>query len=474
MNSSTGDNGVVKKNSIKKFIIIGVVALLGLLIIIFGIKLLFGKSSGDKYLENIFDPKKPIAIKKGNLYGFIDSNGKVMIEPKYESVSDFYGDYARVYGEAMVDGEATKMYQLIDKKGNVKFSSKYSDEMEYYEKSGLWVINKVLYNSSLKQISKEGVEIDDDSEGYFVWINKNNNTAGVINSKGKVVYTYHFNPGESYISLDASDVHDDLKNTYCKINVENKKYALINCDTGKVVYDFSEKYISVYDDNIFKIYDESHDVFQSIIYVQGDKVVYESNSKDVDLDYYYGYIEIEDYSKNYDEKYSYIDTKNPNKVLSKNDVTINTSIDRWELFTGYTSYKCNNGYGLMKNDKVILSCEWDDIDFLGLDLYKYLSSKGKNYILVEKDKKTYLLNVKNGKKVVEFNSNYVDDDYDTTFLYYKDKDTSEQVIYNLLSGKTLRIHKDDSVYTYSNYVKVKSDKKTEYYNTDLKLIYTEE
>ena len=128
----------------------------------------------------------------------------------------------------------------------------------------------------------------------------------------------------------------------------------------------------------------------------------------------------------------------------------------------------------MKNDKVILSCEWDDIDFLGLDLYKYLSSKGKNYILVEKDKKTYLLNVKNGKKVVEFNSNYVDDDYDTTFLYYKDKDTGEQVIYNLLSGKTLRINKDDSVYTYSNYVKVKSDKKTEYYNTDLKLFYTEE
>lgn len=477
MNNEQAINGVNNnKSKSKKGIIIALSILV--FIIVLTISLIFilgGKKQTDKELDLYFDSKKLIKIKKDGNYGFIDTNGKIVIEPKYDEVSEFYGDYAIAYGETLIDGENKKRYLLIDKKGNIKQNASYSSDMKYFPESGIWLINEVLYDESLKQISDSNLKITGGEYGYFSWEDEEKNATGVMNKKGKIVYTYQYKEGELYFSLDVSENHEDLKQTYCRINVENEKYAIINCDTGKVVYDFTDNKLFDEDDNIFTMYDKAIDNRLSIMYIQDDKVIYESKDKSIDLDYDYGYIEIEDDSKDYNDKYSYIDISTGKIVKSKNNSSDKdySSLDAWELYTGYKKNSCSGSYGIKINDRDVLPCEWDSIEFLDVDLYKYLKSKGKDFVFGEKNNKTYLINLKNGKTVAEFNTRSIYSDDDSTFISYTDKDTNKKVAYNLISGKSQEFDESAYINKYSNYIKVEVNNKKNYYNTDLKLIYTE-
>ena len=93
--------------------------------------------------------------------------------------------------------------------------------------------------------------------------------------------------------------------------------------------------------------------------------------------------------------------------------------------------------------------------------------------MAEKDDKTYIVNLKNGKTVAEFNASYIYDDELSTFIYYDDKSTNKWVVYNLLTGKEMAIDKQNDLDTYSNYITVEEGNKVNYYNANLKLIYTE-
>ena len=51
------------------------------------------------------------------IYGFIDKDGKWIIEPKYEAVGDFHQGVCRV--------RINKLWGLIDKEGNIIIQPKY-------------------------------------------------------------------------------------------------------------------------------------------------------------------------------------------------------------------------------------------------------------------------------------------------------------------------------------------------------------
>ena len=117
--------------------------------------------------------------------------------------------------------------------------------------------NGKLYNGSLEIISADDVVVEYEKYGYLNWEKDSNKTAGIMNYKGKITYTYNFLDGEYYIDIQPSSNDNTLKERYCRVNIDNKKYAIVNCDTGNVVYDFTDKYISVDGDNIFHISDHS-------------------------------------------------------------------------------------------------------------------------------------------------------------------------------------------------------------------------
>lgn len=468
LNNETGINKFsFINNKTKKILLIVIFAL----IVIAGFILIKNIGGGSKdYKADLFDPKKPILIKKDNKYGYINDNGKIIINPIYEEASNFNGKYSIVKTKE----DDKEIYQIIDKKGKVKFASEYSGNIEYDSTNDVWFLNNKLYNGNLKQISKDDLAVKNAGNGYFSWTNDEKKTAGIMNSKGKVTYTYNFLDEEYYLSIDASETADGLTEHYCVININNKKYAIVNCDSGKIVYNFTDKYITESENNVFKVMDHSTFEVLSTMFISKDKIAYESSSDSVYLEYdLSGYIKITDYNNSYDDRYKYYDIKEQKIVDKKNSEDANT-ISKWENLTGLNKFSCDNGKGLMKGEKVVLSCEWSDINFFDTLLYQYLKNQGKDYILASKDKKTYLVNLKNGKTITEFNSSSVISDPLSTFLYYKDKDTNKIVVYNLISGKNYTTAEDNSINIYSNYITIKENNKLSYYNTKLKLIYTED
>lgn len=470
-----------KPKGSKTALIVGIIAVLVVIAAIIGIVALLPKSEEQKEKEvinDLFDPNKLIKIKNGDKYGYINSKGKLVLEANYESATDFYGDYAIVRAEVEIEGLKTTAYQVIDKNGNVKKQAKVS--IKYISEKQMWLIDNELYNSSMKKISPADVKVDEADEGYFVWVNSKENTGGIMNDKGKQTYTYQFQSGENYIDIEPSETDESLKETYCRVNIENDKYAIVNCDTGVVVHDFTTSYISVSDDNVFKICKENSYSTEFIIYIQGNKEAFKTNDpSNVRLTHYPGYVEIRDGSKPYDSgRYTYLhldtlEIKDEKPQTASDDDDEDTN--EWEKYTNNKSVSCSDGYGLTNGETFTLPCEWDSLKYVEINLYKYLKDNKKDYIYAKKDDKWYLVDLSTKKGIVEFNTSYIYPEEETTFMYYTDKETNNKKVFNILTSKSLNVPKDTSLYIYSNYVTVKdtTNKTLKYYNTDLELIYTE-
>lgn len=474
-----GLNPQPQKKSKAPLIIIG--ALVAVAAIIVCVVLLFSlnpseeKQEKDK-IDAIFNPDQLILVKKDDKYGYIDTDGKVKIDIKYEAATDFIGDYAVVRTEIQKDGLTRTVYQIIDNKGKVK---KETDRaIEYIEETDSWIIEEELYNNKMKKISPEGVRVDHKEDNYFLWVNSKENTGGLMNEKGKQIYTYNFKEGESSIYVTVPSTDDDQTEKYCIINV-SRKYGLVNCDTGAVVRELSDDRISSNTDNVFEIEDSSYN-FKETIYVQNDKVLYSTTNEDIRITYYKDYLSLRDgAATDWKNRYTYFDFKKGEVVkeqpyyADEDDEEDEDDLNEWEKETKNKYFSCSNGYGLMNDEVITLPCEWDSLEYLNLDLYKYLKSNKKDYIYGKKDSKWYLIDLNQKKAIVEFNSSYITKKEQTTFIYYTDSAADNKKVYNLLSNKSLSIDKGKSLTINSNYITVKDSEANtlKYYNTDLEMIY---
>lgn len=460
-------------NSKQKKKLIFIIAIILLVIVIsFICYKNFGNKSSN--LNILFDDKNLILIKKDDKYGYINSNGKVALEPVYEEATNFYGNYAVVLVNVEKDGIKEKKYQLIDRKGKVKAQADYHNDIEYISDYNVWIINEQLYDINLNKLSPNNVLVDYEDYGYLTWEDIYEKSAGIMNISGKITYTYDYQPGERYFTITPSKIDSALNERYCRTIIDNEKYGIVNCDTGDVIYNYTENYISNEDDNIFEVKKREDNSLVNLMYIQNNKIIYSTSSKKVDLYYdnYFDYIRIDDDDKN---EYSYINI-NTGDISSEKPSRGVSKPNEWETLTGITTKKCDSGYGLEKDQKEILPCEWEDIGYFDIALYQYLTSKGKNYVIAEKDDKNYIINLKNGKTVVEldFDSCHI---YDySTFIYCDNYSNREKIIYNLATGKLMNIDKYDYLKIYSNYITVEKDEtdKIDYYNTNLKLIYSKE
>ena len=449
----------INNNSSKRktlLIVIGTLLVISLVLLV-GYKFFENKNSN---INSIFDENNLIKIKKDKKYGYINSNGKIVIEPIYESASDFNGNYALV---EIVEND-DEIYQLIDQTGKVRVQSNYYSDIEYISEYDSWVINDQLYNGSLKKITSDDIEVDYADYDYLRWENEKERTAGIMNISGKITYTYKFKNDEDFFYVQPSDIDPTLKERYCIVSIEDEKDEIVNCDTGKVIFDFTENNIFDKDNNIFEVSERGSYETKMLMYIQNDKIFYQTSSDAIDLDYYPGYIRIKYSDKDYNNRFTYLDLKTGNiSSAIPSNMDYDLDFDAWEDLTGITKTSCGQGLGLVLNEKEILPCEWNSIDYFSPSLYQYLLTKDKNYVMTTKDNKT----------VAEFNASYIYDD-ESTFIYYKDSSTKEIIVYNLITEKTMKVVSENMLNIYSNYLTIETDNKIDYYNTDLKLIYSEE
>lgn len=484
-------NNSTKKTKGKKIILITLVLLVFIGIGGFFIFKNFGTGKTAVDLNAIFDPNKPIIVKNNGKYGYITSDGKTMIEPQYNDANNFYGDYAVVtVDNPNTDSYNKTLYQIIDKKGNVKLTSESYSEPQYYSTYNLWVIDDVLYDSKLNKVLGEGITVEYISNGYFQYTDSLKNESGIMTYKGKKKFTI---PGTS-ISVGISDNNYNEKDLYATVKTydDPEKEVIISLKTGDVLFtseDAESYYISEEDGGIFYYYNHELDdeykngkflffINNKLAYQTTEVVdevkVYDYQNQILEIDYGYYYEELGKSQKTY-----YYDVKNE-KMLDKrpsNSISLDDlEIDLLEQSYGFKKYSSSEKYGIMSGDKVIVPCEYDDVEYLNINLFNYMKSKGKELVLLEKDRKLVLYNIKNSKSIITVNSNYIYDYDDSTFikinLYGEDGYTIKGYkVYNLLSGKSMDFEESDDITIYSNYVTIKKDRKETYYNTDFKQIY---
>ena len=471
------------KKSSSKTIIIVLIVIVALIAAAIGIISILPKSEAQKEAEQIerkFATDKPIPVTKDGKYGYINTKGKFIIQPIYEAAEEFKGDFTVVRTLKEEAGVEVNNYQIINSKGKVIKESIMP--IKYITDDNKWIIDYALYDEKIKQISPKGTRVSYANEGYYIWVSDDAKTGGIMNGKGKKTYTYQFQENENYISVDVSETDETLSEKYCKMNIENDKYAIVNCDTGTMIMDYTENYVTVKDDNIFSVCKEDSYSTDYYLYVQDNKIAYRTptgSGYDISLTYYPGYVQIRDSNKAYSERYTYLHTSTlkEEKEAPEDADEDEEDIDEWEKLTSNKKFTCSDGYGLINEEKIVLACEYDLLKYVEIDLYKYLKSEKKNYIYANKDDKWYLIDLDTKKTLFEFNTSYIYQETGTSFMSYKEQDTKELKIFNIITGNTLTVSNPDDVYDYyySNYIKIKSrDGKTiKYYNTDLELIYTE-
>lgn len=456
------------KPKVKKMLPIIIATIAILIVIITTLFFTLGCKNDNQIIGLTFDSSKPIPVRQNELYGYISaSNGKEIIPAKYTLANPFYGDYAIV---TLKEDSKTK-YCVIDKKGNVKLSSLTS--IKYIAEYGLYIADNTLYNENFKALTDDNVKVSYKGLGYSSYIkyDKDNKAieGGVLNNTGKKVYSYKFKDSEEFFSCTISEADERLKEEYAKVNVDNKKYAIINLKNGKVVYDYTDKSILVDDDNIFTI--SSNNSQKSIICLAKSKIAYET-SENIEISYYdidNKILQIYDSTKDYSNRYSYYDLKNKNMLSEKPSKETDNTI---ESSTGYKSFSSNSKHGVMRGDKTILSCEYDDIEFLSPTTFNFIKSKTrKELVLAKKDGIYELINLKNKKSVFSFKSSSVDSSSQSTFVKAKLSDIKETCVYNLLTGKSMNFDSDSQVSVYSNYIIVTKNNTKTYYNTKLNEIY---
>lgn len=419
-----------------------------------------------KLLERLVNPKALIPIEIDEKYGYMNSNGKIVISPKYSKASSWVGDFALV----AVRKDYSEKIRIIDKNEKVYFSVDYLSDVLAVPEYKIWVIEGKLYDSKLKLISDESDEVTYLRDGFLEYRNEKNKLTGLMNYKGKKTYSYKFTDKNESVDFSVSATSSKNRYKYC-IATNNKKTALINCNTGKIIYNYSKDIISSLDNNVFLINREKSNKNNQIVVVDNDKEIYKTYNTNNEI-IYYNNIVVSENKDNYKKTYYNLKNKKTSESLFAGE-----SLSRFESeeFDQYRVFSIGADDGVLKNDKVILPAKYSQIYPLDTKIYEYLKRvKNKEYVFAKKDDKYYLINLKNKKVIKEFNTDRITTYEESFFVTYKDNLTDETIIYNLLSNKTFKVNEDVDFDIDLNYFLIEGKKDYIYYNVNMKEIYRQE
>lgn len=463
-----------KKNNktLIKLLLILLGSLITIIVLFFLIKMIFFNKESNN-LNRVFNENNLILIEKNNLYGYINSKGKIIIEPKYNKANNFTGEHTLV----TLKNETSKTgfeYQIIDKKGNIKYKTINTYDIDYISEYNLWIIEDVLFDGNINPITKKDMYIDYEDYGYFTYEDYSNNTSGVIDNTGKVIFKWEYDS----INMDIAESYTN--DYYAEIENYDDKSVIISLKTGKILYENPDvlKYnIASDENNIFKIYNNKTYETVDYLWFKDEKLAFQLNGIAYDVELKNENVLEIDYGYNYDEKYNkhqryyYYDYKTQKLLeqLPQSDIK-----DATIVINGYVEFSCPDKKGIMNGEQTILPCEYDDIEYLNQKVYEYLKTyKNMDLVIVSLNKEIYLydLNKKQAIHKFELAKMYNIDTYSSTFIISKNTKNNTQNVYNILTNKELNFSTSSNIKVYTNYITVKENNKTIYYNTNLEKIY---
>lgn len=451
------------------------------LTIVIGVTIIFLNSGYKNPLHAaIYDPKKPIPVEENGVFGYVDFEGEMLIEPQYETADPFYGDFALVK-----TNDETSKYKIIDRTGAVVKESTTAKKPKYYKDYGVWLIDNILYDYEMNVLFEGDNHLDYVGQGYFTYFKNDEEQSGLINHEGKKIFAWNSN----YISVTLSPLVYDELDEYAAISDFEEQEKIISLKNGKEIYtldDPKNKYLETESDNVFRIIDRQNS-YKTIewLYIENDRIVYSTNEELYDLsliDYKNKILRI-DYGVNYEalgktDRYVYYDTSKKVYTESLEGVDEFTNrFDHMEKTYGYKTYTCNGLYGLLSKDKVIVDCKNDDITFPTKSLYEYLSQYHKRkYAIITDDTKITLYDLTHKKETAAYELAAIEKTEESSFLYIVEFESdgftkSKKTILNLITGRQKTFSKDEDIEIFDHYMTVRSEEKTVYYDVNFEVLY---
>ena len=172
----------------------------GIALVLKGKNWMYINTKGEQVLTNIsadklYDFKNGYAIyRNGDGVGFIDTNGKVAVEPKFKKVFNFENGYAKV-----LEGDK---WGLIDPSGNYFVKTEYDGVSNYY--NGNVVANKgesygLIINGEFKAISGAQKIWDFSLNGSSTYAKKDDKI-GFIDGKGNWIVEPQYDKARAFIN----------------------------------------------------------------------------------------------------------------------------------------------------------------------------------------------------------------------------------------------------------------------------------
>ena len=401
----------------------------------------FSKVVSNISYDYTYNEDKLIYVKNNGKGKLVNSKGKVLVD----GVSSLEEDCNYFYIITKRENNS-KYYYIIDNNGKDLYKDK--DKIYYYAKHNVFLIGKDLYYNNQKVAS--GIVMNNNktySGDYFSYIDKS--IGGIIDYKGNIKYQTNI---KEFLYLESTSKRDMLEKNYCVIN-KDYEYAVIDCETGDIVINYSTREIEEMDNNIYKMN-------KIVFYIDSNKQLIYYDKEPNETDYSFKYF-INDKLLLGKQLINTIDG------MPYDNVVVNSKIEEENNIKTTLCKNIDIFYGMSINDSV-LPCIYQDVKFFSTRINNYL--KDKIYVILKKNNEILLFDIKSNKYINKIESMTLT----SPLIVYEDN--GRRYVYNLKTDDNKIINDNDKVTIYDNYYVVEKldvDNMTSdetYYGLDLEKI----
>ena len=119
-------------------------------------------------------------------------------------------------------------HMIIDRTGNVVINSETAKKPRYYADYGIWLVDNKLYSYEMKKIFEEDCHMSYADRGYFVFLDNDKESSGIVDSSGKKIFTWD----EDYIAIDISEIEYPKSEYYASISNYEEREEIISLKNG--------------------------------------------------------------------------------------------------------------------------------------------------------------------------------------------------------------------------------------------------
>ena len=216
---------------------------------------------------------QPIRIIQNDKYGYIDYIGDKIVNPKYNYGENFIKGYAIVKN-------SSNLPLIIDKGG--KEAVKTGEYFSLYRADTDIIASKVtkkglkygILDANLKTKTDFIYDAISYKNGVYTYVK--DNSVGLINEKGKNIYTYKLtDKDDKVIDVTPCNVTNPKYQRYGVVKI-NSSSLIVNLGDGSVAYSATLDEIVPTENNVF--YELASNGAKTFLYVQDNKVLVESES----------------------------------------------------------------------------------------------------------------------------------------------------------------------------------------------------